>query len=772
MYRPNTFTNIVGQDHIVTTLQNTIAQHKIGHAYLFHGPRGTGKTSIAKIFAAAVNCTADNHMAKPCHACENCALIDSGQATDIIELDAASNSGVDEIRQIREFVRYAPSHLPYKVYIIDEVHMLSTAAFNALLKTLEEPPAHVIFVLATTEIHKIPTTIISRCQRFDFKKVSKENIIAGIAPILQQEQIMMQQEALAYLAEYADGGMRDALSVLDQVRAYTTGTIELQHVHDVIGTVGSEVYVTLMHAVEHKDVSTLLKLIDQVVASGKNVQLFIEGFLKYLLRELEMSLTGSGLATPKTLLQMIEQMNKVAGGMRTAFLPQVALQAGFLELVYTQNAQENEKTKIATNEKDAATFHAITNEKDKLDMAYKLDQEVSETIGVSEQAQQMEQFVGMVNEGRNIEQSVQVRAQEQGSIIDEQTTIEATTDVLDLYNADNFANNEVVDAQTGLAAPELVTEKQSVTPIKDEALARESLGRAMDEAIAKMKTVEIPVINEMSTEALPQSGEKTQQSLMPASSQVVNDGLQASTDSATVEDLSVPREHKQEEEQLSLSGSLVAGQERTVQANTMAETEQDVAKSTEQNLEAAQQEQHRLLLWRSMVEVVLYPECNTIDKIKRKWQTLKFDPRHQIVAMLLDTEPKIATKDYIVLSSFNKALTNQLQMPSNRVAAETFIAGLVGATYRIVVVDEGSWMRERNQFSTDWKANNISETTLDMLTTKLLPLEKQLGEQAYAHAALNLSEKINSSPDQEDEPIVKAAIDLFGADIVEVKEKK
>ena len=234
-WRPAGFADVKGQDHIVQTLKNQITGQRIGHAYLFCGTRGTGKTTIAKIFAKAVNC---EHPVdgSPCGECESCRSIASGRSMNVVEIDAASNNGVENIREIREQVQYPPTEGRYRVYIIDEVHMLSTGAFNALLKTLEEPPAYVIFILATTEVHKIPITVLSRCQRYDFRRITIETIAARLRELADAEQIPVEERALTYLAKAADGSMRDALSLLDQCVAFHFGTLlTYDNVLEVLG---------------------------------------------------------------------------------------------------------------------------------------------------------------------------------------------------------------------------------------------------------------------------------------------------------------------------------------------------------------------------------------------------------------------------------------------------------------------------------------------------------------------------------------------------------
>ncbi len=279
-YRPTTFDEIAGQEHITKTFKNALKNNKIAHAYLFSGPRGTGKTSIAKIIAKAVNCE-HAPVENPCNDCAICRGIEDNSISDVIEIDAASNNGVDEIREIRDKVKYLPGVAKYKVYIIDEVHMLSIGAFNALLKTLEEPPKHVIFILATTEPHKIPATIRSRCQRFDFRGVSIPEMIGRLNTIIEKENILIEKEAIKVIAESAEGGMRDAISLLDQVNSYTDQKITVDDIHAIKGTVSNSKLLKIANEIYKNNVVEAIKQLDELVLLGKEAPRLVANLIKF-----------------------------------------------------------------------------------------------------------------------------------------------------------------------------------------------------------------------------------------------------------------------------------------------------------------------------------------------------------------------------------------------------------------------------------------------------------------------------------------------------------
>ena len=280
-YRPKNFAEIVGQKHIVQTLENALKNDRIGQAYLFTGPRGTGKTSIARILAKTVNCENPKNLL-PCEKCAACEMISEGKSLDIIEIDAASNTGVDNIRELRETVNLPPTSLKYKVYIIDEVHMLSTGAFNALLKTLEEPPKHVIFILATTEIHKVPATIISRCQRFDFSRLPLQNIIEKLTLIAKSEKVKIDQESLEMIAISAEGGMRDAESLLGQIISLEDKNITIKEVEQILGTTDRKMTKNIAEMIILNDSTGAIQNINELLENGYDLQVFTKSLINFL----------------------------------------------------------------------------------------------------------------------------------------------------------------------------------------------------------------------------------------------------------------------------------------------------------------------------------------------------------------------------------------------------------------------------------------------------------------------------------------------------------
>lgn len=280
-YRPKTFAEIAGQEHIVKTLTNALSLGKVAHAYLFAGPRGTGKTTIARILAKAVNCE-NREKYEPCNKCLACQEINEGRALDLIEIDAASTRGIDDIRELRDGIKFSPTRLKYKVFIIDEVHQLTREAFNALLKTLEEPPAHAIFVLATTEVHKVPETIVSRCQRFDFHKLTLDKIINRLEQIAKSEKVKIEKPALELIALNADGAMRDAESLLGQIMAMEDKNITLEEVQTLLGTTDISAVIEMVNYLIIKDSQKAISFINRIAEEGYDLSQFAKSLISYL----------------------------------------------------------------------------------------------------------------------------------------------------------------------------------------------------------------------------------------------------------------------------------------------------------------------------------------------------------------------------------------------------------------------------------------------------------------------------------------------------------
>ncbi|WCN37817.1 DNA polymerase III subunit gamma/tau [Aneurinibacillus uraniidurans] len=357
VWRPQTFHDIVGQEHITRTLQNAIKEQRFSHAYLFNGPRGTGKTSAAKVMAKAINCE-QGPAAEPCNECAACRGITEGSVVDVMEIDAASNRRIEEIRDIRDKVKYAPTQVRYKVYIIDEVHMLTTEAFNALLKTLEEPPAHVIFILATTDPHKLPATIISRCQRFDFRRIGSGAIVKRMREAVEAEHVQISDQALTFIARMAEGGMRDALSLLDQALSFGGEQIDLEDVIAITGAASHGLLSETVTAIQDGATATALDIVRRLVQEGKSPEQFLDDLLFYfrdlllyktapaleeiqdrIILEPEFAKLADSLVRPH-IFAVIEQLNRAKSEMKWASQPRIMLELILIQLCQATGSEQ------------------------------------------------------------------------------------------------------------------------------------------------------------------------------------------------------------------------------------------------------------------------------------------------------------------------------------------------------------------------------------------------------------------------------------------------
>ena len=465
IYRPIDFNEVAGQTHITTTLKNALVNDQVAHAYLFSGPRGTGKTSIAKIFAKAINCV-KAPVENPCNECENCIGIQNGTISDVIEIDAASNNGVDEIREIRDKVKYLPGYVKYKVYIIDEVHMLSTGAFNALLKTLEEPPQHVIFILCTTEPQKIPLTIHSRCQRFDFKAITTTDIITKLKEITSLEKIIVDDEALNQIAILAEGGLRDAISMLDQARSYSPKHITIDDVNQISGSVSMSMQLELAEALIEGNSSNSIEILNNLITEGKEVRKIninlIEFFRDILMFRNIKTLDESNYlfrnenfvrlandVNNNVIFYILDILNKAANDIKWSSSPKIYLELAFIKITDSEvgsrtkllSAIDNLEIRISELEKIKDDIDKIEDEKSKIiisEIVNQTEKPIEKEYYKAEIVKKIEEKEDTISES---EKSITIEVENETILNNEEKNIEEIVELNDEKEINNNINS-------------------------------------------------------------------------------------------------------------------------------------------------------------------------------------------------------------------------------------------------------------------------------------------------------------------------------------------
>ncbi|TLG77197.1 DNA polymerase III subunit gamma/tau [Culicoidibacter larvae] len=851
-YRPKKFSDVAGQSHVTTSLRNTIINNKLSHAYLFNGPRGTGKTSMAKLFAKALSCEHPIN-GEPCCECPACLAIEQTQVQDIIEIDAASNNGVDEIRQLRDAVKYAPTQLKYKVYIIDEVHMLSIGAFNALLKTLEEPPAHIIFILATTEVHKIPATVISRCQRYDFHRISEKDIAKRISYVSEQEEINISDDAIGLIAKLADGALRDALGLLDQVNAYTTDKIDVEDIYQVAGIVPKEMIVNCLKYLMTNN-KELLTYFDYVFDHGKNINLFLQEIIEFLRDILIAKINNEviegaeeiiPLLNNEVIYQLIQILNDCLNDVKYARLPKITIQVALLKCA---NLFINTKYDIEVN----AAPTAQNELEEQYTIPYLNDGIISQEII----AEENEPIIHDYNDNNSV---VEIEHSEVDFLVEDDTdnNVQGISDLqasdsdeetLSNIVSDKSNKNEVsvasdwaiddeqqdADEYTGGSQDDLVVVDEEenepqefsqtlfATNSEPAVSSEEQLddSKAEPENILTMEPITenqefiVEVNDEMPTELI----NDTADSMMVdnASRDYIeqeNDSevLVADDEQFEVEDLSI-NTLPTEEINVELENKEAANEEQSIEyyrsENDIkdvlgADTTIEEAMEYQEVIESVEQEQVDIVfdfqgaqeqketrgmipkymemiysgndedeaefqnyigkhLQKIMAEVALQPEVSKLELFKRKWQVIEKDALNPIKSMLADTEPKIATNSEVVVSSYNKALVGQLRSRPSQQRVLDSVKDIVGENYNVIVIDEATWMKQREVFAQKWKRQEVNQEQVDVLSKEIEYVENDYDPDYVIEGQISLL-------DESEDSIVSDARALFGDDIVEVK---
>ena len=716
-YRPSNFNEVVGQKHIIRTIQNQIKSDLLSHAYIFSGPRGTGKTSIARIIAKAINCENQSN-ANPCNNCPNCIGINKGSHPDVFEMDGASNNGVDEIREVRDKVKYSPSMAKYKVYIIDEVHMLSTGAFNALLKTLEEPPAHAIFLLATTEVHKIPDTILSRTQHFDLKQIPTPEMKVHLERILHEQQIPFEQGVSDLIATLSQGGLRDALSMLDQAIAYKKDTITIADIHDLNGTVDQNTLIEIINSINDGNFAKTINATKNLLANGKIPARILDGLLT-LLRDIlkvqkiapesvdPLLIELSQKLPPQQTINYIMQINQLAHGLKIATDAELILEIGLIEL--GMKNEENPPVPSG-NFNFTAVLDNLTTQIEALKQEVTSLKNSKSTMLDHQQKEPVAgPSVGLTHQ----QETPKIDPNPIDISISVQNPIQETDSVETVKNENPFLQDIPEQTLNSISEPIFNQESQKINlneadvfaneVILDEVTESEVLQTSVSEAEVDLQMFNEPVVelNNLQLEVEPMIGEK--QSEIETTGLMINEELQP-----MIEEIADVNPQ---------STAIIGANEITI----------------ESVLNVATKEAKQLL-------VMQIDGVSPFQKIEYK----------DVIMLLKDSEIVAASEQACILVYDYEATVKKILTEENKRIAGNVLLEILGKNYSFLALPKDFWQTERNSYLT----------------------QKQQGRNPVLNQYSQIVQNVvdYKAPVVEEKPFYQEIVDSFGEGIVEIED--